>query len=40
MKLPALQNHFNRYLQVGGFPKLAFSENDLQRKMAIRARNN
>ena len=27
-KLSAVQNHFNRYLQVGGFPELALADND------------
>lgn len=29
MKLSAVQNHFNRYLQVGGFPELALASRDL-----------
>ena len=28
IKLGAIQNHFNRYLQVGGFPELALASND------------
>ena len=28
LKLGAVQNHFNRYLQVGGFPELALASND------------
>ena len=27
-KLSGLQDHFNRYLQVGGFPELALAEDD------------
>ena len=27
-KLTAVQNHFNRYLQVGGFPELALADDD------------
>ena len=29
MQLSKVQNHFNRYLQVGGFPELALADNDL-----------
>ncbi|MDR2191523.1 MAG: ATP-binding protein [Endomicrobium sp.] len=29
LKLSAVQNHFIRYLQVGGFPEMALSENDI-----------
>ena len=29
LQLSKVQNHFNRYLQVGGFPELALSRNDL-----------
>lgn len=36
MKLAGLQNHFNRYLQVGGFPELAISSNDLMAEQAMR----
>jgi len=36
VKLSAVQNHFNRYLQVGGFPELALSENDLMAQQIMR----
>lgn len=36
MKLSSVQNHFNRYLQVGGFPELALSENDLLAQQIMR----
>lgn len=36
MKLSGLQNHFTRYLQVGGFPELALSTNDLMAEQAMR----
>lgn len=36
MKLSAIQNHFIRYLQVGGFPELALSENDLLAQQIMR----
>ena len=36
MKLSVVQNHFNRYLQVGGFPELALSENDLMAQQMLR----
>lgn len=29
IQLSKVQNHFNRYLQVGGFPELALADNDL-----------
>ncbi len=29
MQLTKVQNHFTRYLQVGGFPELALAENDI-----------
>jgi len=35
-KLSATQNHFNRYLQVGGFPELALSNNDLLAAQVMR----
>lgn len=36
MKLSAVQNHFIRYLQVGGFPELALSFNDLMAQQIMR----
>ncbi len=36
MKLSAVQNHFIRYLRVGGFPELALSENDLLAQQIMR----
>jgi Predicted ATPase (AAA+ superfamily) len=36
IKLSAVQNHFNRYLQVGGFPELALSSNDLMAQQIMR----
>lgn len=36
MKLSAVQNHFIRYLQVGGFPELALSSNDLMAQQIMR----
>jgi len=36
IKLSAVQNHFNRYLQVGGFPELAISNNDLMAQQIMR----
>ena len=36
MKLAPVQNHFNRYLQVGGFPELALSDNDLLAGQVLR----
>lgn len=35
-KLSAVQNHFTRYLQVGGFPELALSKNDLLAEQVMR----
>lgn len=35
-KLAAVQNHFNRYLQVGGFPELALAKNDLMAEQIMR----
>jgi predicted AAA+ superfamily ATPase len=29
LQLSKVQNHFNRYLQVGGFPELALADNDI-----------
>jgi len=36
MKLYSVQNHFNRYLLLGGFPELALSENDLLAQQIMR----
>ncbi len=36
LKLAAVQNHFIRYLQVGGFPELALSDNDLMAQQIMR----
>lgn len=36
MKLSAVQNHFNRYLQVGGFPELALASSDLMAQQIMR----
>jgi len=36
LKLSSVQNHFARYLQVGGFPELALSQNDLLAQQIIR----
>ncbi len=36
IKLSAVQNHFNRYLLVGGFPELAISNNDLMAQQIMR----
>jgi predicted AAA+ superfamily ATPase len=36
IKLTAVQNHFIRYLQVGGFPELALSRNDLMAQQVMR----
>lgn len=36
MKLAPLQNHFNRYLTVGGFPELALAKNDLMSQQIMR----
>ena len=35
-KLSFLQTHFIRYLQVGGFPELALSNNDLYAQRILR----
>lgn len=35
-KLSAVQNHFSRYLQVGGFPELALAANDLMAEQVMR----
>lgn len=36
IKLSPVQNHFIRYLQVGGFPELALSQNDLLAQQIMR----
>lgn len=36
MQLSDVQKHFNRYLQVGGFPELALAENDLMAQQIMR----
>ena len=36
MQLSKVHNHFNRYLQVGGFPELALSSNDLMAQHIMR----
>lgn len=36
MQLSKVQNHFNRYLQVGGFPELALSDNDIMAQQVMR----
>lgn len=36
MQLSKVQNHFNRYLQVGGFPELVQAENDLMAQQIMR----
>lgn len=36
MQLSKVQNHFNRYLQVGGFPELALSSNDIMAQHIMR----
>ena len=36
MQLSKVQNHFNRYLQVGGFPELALSDNDVMAQQIMR----
>lgn len=36
LKLGAVQNHFSRYLQVGGFPELALASNDLLAQQIMR----
>jgi predicted AAA+ superfamily ATPase len=36
MQLSKVQNHFNRYLQVGGFPELALTNNDLMAQQIMR----
>lgn len=36
MQLSKVQNHFNRYLQVGGFPELALADNDILAQQIMR----
>ena len=36
MQLQKVQKHFNRYLQVGGFPELALSDNDILAQQIMR----
>ena len=36
LKLEHLQKHFNRYLQVGGFPELALAKDDLMAEQTMR----
>jgi len=36
LQLSKVQNHFNRYLQVGGFPELALADNDLIAQQILR----
>lgn len=36
LQLQKVQNHFNRYLQVGGFPELALSDNDIMAQQIMR----
>jgi len=36
VQLSKVQNHFNRYLQLGGFPELALSNNDLMAQQIMR----
>lgn len=36
MQLSKVQNHFNRYLQIGGFPELALSDNDIMAQQVMR----
>lgn len=36
MQLSKVQNHFNRYLQVGGFPELALADNDIMAQQVMR----
>ena len=36
LKLEAVQNHFMRYLRVGGFPELALASNDLMAQQIMR----
>ncbi|NLV52398.1 MAG: ATP-binding protein, partial [Bacteroidales bacterium] len=36
LQLSRVQNHFNRYLQVGGFPELALADNDIMAQHIMR----
>ena len=36
LQLSKVQNHFNRYLLVGGFPELALAENDIYAQQIMR----
>ena len=36
LQLSDVQKHFNRYLQVGGFPELALSDNDMMAQQVMR----
>ena len=36
LQLSKVQNHFNRYLQVGGFPELALADNDVMAQQIMR----
>ena len=36
LQLSKVQNHFNRYLQVGGFPELALADNDILAQQIMR----
>lgn len=36
MQLQKVQNHFHRYLQVGGFPELALADNDIMAQQVMR----
>lgn len=36
LQLSKIQNHFNRYLQVGGFPELALADNDILAQQIMR----
>lgn len=36
LQLSKVQNHFNRYLQVGGFPELALADSDLMAQQIMR----
>lgn len=36
LKLSDIQKHFNRYLQIGGFPELALSDNDILAQQVMR----
>ena len=36
LQMSKVQNHFNRYLQVGGFPELALADNDILAQQVMR----